>query len=306
MGTIRVAIIFSVLAGCASVPVHVIHESAKGVVYLEKASDPTFEATHPVSLHPSVLRSVLQGVQVEDERTALDTLLSSEKKMSRVFTDEAVDFLAPLLSSALEKAAADQVIQFRIRYAGRIVPPEGGAAVGSSEPSSIPRSETTAGMLYAYGRSLDLTITELQHRAERPDAVNMPNRRLPNPNGLGGKRVAFDPSAALRPGTFAPLNLGDPDLTTLVIDYQRLEGLGTTGAKMQTQNAGSISRQEAPSNARQERAAGVEDMQAIKELLIKKDLEVEALKTEVGTLKRRLAEQQFQIEQLRHKDSPSR
>jgi hypothetical protein len=294
--TLRILAGVSLLAGCTSTPTQIIHQSPRGTVYLEKATNRTFQAAHPISLHPGIVSKVLQGVQIQSDRTAIESLFSSQEKASRVFSDEAVQFLAPLLSSALEQAAPDQVVRFRVQYAGRIVPPGGGAGVGSSEPVSTAHSETTAGTLYAYGLSLNLIITEFQHRPERPDAVNMPNRRLPDPTGLGGRRVAFQPVAALKPETYAPVQQDDPDLTTLVIDYRRLEKVATEDqAKLEDPPP------ESRSGNRQAQPQG-QDVQAIKDLLIKKDLEVEALKNEVASLKRQLADREAQMEQLKRRN----
>jgi hypothetical protein len=297
--TLRLVAILGLVAGCASSPALVIHQSPRGAVYLEKAPDRTFQAAHPISLHPAVLSKVLQGVQIQNDRTALDTIFSSQEKTSRVFFDQDIQFLAPLLSSALEQAAPDQVVRFSLQYVGRIAPPGGGAGIASSEPASTPRSETTAGTLYAYGLSLNLTITEFRHRPDRPDAINMPNRRLADPTGLGGRRVAFQPDTALKPEAYAPLRQDDPELVTLVIDYRRLEEV--PAGSPQPEATRSVPAQEGLSGKRPDHAGG-EDVQAIKDLLIKKDLEGEALKSEVGSLKRQLADREAQIEQLKRKD----
>jgi hypothetical protein len=269
------------LSGCAaSRPQIVIHESPRGSVSLEKAEG-TFQAAHPIVLESALIRKVLQGVYVQEGETVVGSVFASSPKALRVFSDEDVLFLSPLLATALSQASQNQVVSFRLRYAGGLVPAGGGAAVGSSEPASSSKIETTSGTVYAYGMSLNLTLTEYRHRPERPDAINMPNRRLPDPTGLGERKVVFLPGAARRPDNYSPRPAGDQELTTLVIDYQLLAKLPASAL-------------EAPQPNPKSQEASSEELQSIKDRLIKKDLEMETMKEELKSIRKQLDDQEAQ------------
>src|SRR5205823_10578595 len=112
------------LMACASHPQALINESPKGSVYLQPVVSRDFQATHPISIEPAILVKGLQRVYLSEE-TALEALVRSEGNAKRVFTDEDVEFLAPLLASALKRAAPNQIVAFRVRYPGpRTVPRE--------------------------------------------------------------------------------------------------------------------------------------------------------------------------------------
>src|SRR6058998_1351618 len=158
--------------GCASPrPDMIIQESQKGSVYLERASDRSFQAAHPIKLDPSLIARVLRGVRLQERKGTIQTLFASQTKMIRAFSDEDVEFLAPLLATAFSQAASDQQVGFRLTYpaTGRSISGRVGAGVGSSDPplNSL-GPEITYGTLYSYGRSLYLTLIEFRHAPDRP------------------------------------------------------------------------------------------------------------------------------------------
>ena len=186
-------LVAALLGGCASLHPNVtIHESPQGAVYLEPISDRQTEASHPIKLDPSMIAGVLGGLFVSEANTTMDRLFSTNPKPARVFSDEETAYFAPLISTALSKASPVQCVQFRmVRPASTLWRPEGGgAAVGSSAPSQTgSQPETTAGSVYAYGRSLHVTLTQYRHRDVRPDMISGPNRYFPDPTGLNGRQV---------------------------------------------------------------------------------------------------------------------
>ncbi|MBI4401320.1 MAG: hypothetical protein HY581_06795 [Nitrospirae bacterium] len=315
-----------IAAGCASSPRSeaTVHESQRGSVYvsLDRVPDKSFQAAHPIKLPPDVIARALRGLYVLEETSAVQAVFATQVKPVRAFSDEQIQFLAPSVAAALAEAASDQRVEFRVVYpvpAGLL--PEGkGAAVGSSRPYSPgPGLETTGGTLYAYGLSLHLTLTKYRHRPERPDTINMPNRRLPDPTGLAQREVLFLPAEALRPETHQQTGfLGEPDLKTFVIDYELLAKLPgaqpsavsspaaqpekRTGASERTQPS-------SPADSRatklaEPRAATAEELQSMKELIIKKDVELEAMKEELRALRRQL-EQQAEPQQPNEKKKPA-
>src|SRR5213593_2646881 len=160
-----------VAVACASPPRPelIFHEGPKGSVYLQRASDRSFQAAHPIKLDSSLITRVLRGVRVQDLKGTVETLFASQPKVVRAFSDEDTEFLAPLLATAFSQAASDQQVGFRLTYpsTGRSISGRVGAGVGSSDPplNSL-GPEITSGTLYAYGLSLYLTLTQFRHAPE--------------------------------------------------------------------------------------------------------------------------------------------
>jgi hypothetical protein len=132
---------------------------------------------------------VLRGVVVEENRGFFRKLVSGKPEAVRVFRDENVEYLAPLLVEGLTRAASDQQVGFRVVRTG------------------VP-TESTMGSLYVYGRSLYLTLPWL-----------IPVSRY----GAGGPALSpsilFIPESAKRPDSYRDARSTD---ATLVIDYGML------------------------------------------------------------------------------------
>lgn len=310
-------------AGCASAagPETIVFDSHQGRIHLEALPEKDLQAAHPITLPATTMTQVLRGVQVVGDKSTVEGLFDGKPKPTRVFSDDEVAFLAPPLVKALAQASPSQQVSFRVSH---LVSPiafqeREGAAVGSSEaPPYGPEPETTAGSLYVQGLSLHLTLAEYHHRPTRPDAINMPNRQIPDRTGLDRLQVVFSPRAALRPDAFKSSGIfGDANATTLVIDYQLLAKLP---AAMTTQPAPSASPPtttqepgktigQAPAKPTTAPPAQAEsqttEMQSVKDLLIKKDLEMQELKEELRAIKKQLAEQDADKQKLKKKKKPT-
>jgi len=147
---------------------------------------------------------------------------------------------------------------------------------------------------------LVVALEEYHQRPARPDAVNMPNRRLPDKTGLDRLQVVFVPEAARRPDIYLPPGGGgDNRQTTLVIDYQLLATLPASVGSQAAAPAAKPDRALAPaqdSSAAQtgsapSEAASAQELQSVKDLLIKKDLEMQELKEELRSIRKQLTEQ---------------
>ncbi|MBI3808292.1 MAG: hypothetical protein HY281_12395 [Nitrospirae bacterium] len=220
------------LSACATGPDLdlTIHASERGAVYVERIPDRSFQAAHPMALSADTMARVLRGVVVKDGRGALGNLATSASKPEavRAFADEEVAYLAPLLIEGLTKAASDQQIGFRVVKVSAPIQSQSGGLVFCLSDVRFPgvcesdqsqggvSEESTAGSLYAYGRSLYLTLTEYRHRAERTESNTLVNRRMFNPAGLANHTVHFVPESAKRPDTYRTARSTD---ATLVIDY---------------------------------------------------------------------------------------
>jgi len=283
--------------GCAAKPRPqiLIHETPAGSVYLEHVTDKSFQAAHPIKLDPSLIARVLGGVLIKEEGTAFGALFSSSAKGLRALSEAEVTYLTPHVASALSQAAPDEQVTFRLNQVG---PPtykdREGAAAGSSEPAlQLAPKETTAGTIYAYGKSLHVTLTQYHAREERADTINMPNRRLPEPTGLERREVLFEPEIAVRSETYETSWLmGEPVVRTLIIDYDTLAKVPAIKPATAAPAAGA-----AATTPGQAPSASSEDMQALKEMVTRKDQELEKLKKDVEELKRQQAGQDKQTQQ---------
>ena len=88
--------------------------------------------------------------------------------------------------------------------------------------SASAAQETSAGSVFVHGRSLHIQFHQLRVKPERPDAVNMPNRRLPDLTGLTYHALSFAFSSARRPASYVIRGNAD---ATLVLDYEQIVGL---------------------------------------------------------------------------------
>lgn len=292
------AVIFACLVttGCASMGK--IHESARGSVYLEEVPDWSFEAAHPTSIDPITMANVLRGIQIEERKSMNQSAMGMEPRVVRAFSDDDVEFLAPLLATALSKAHPEELVGFRL------VQPASAGTI------------STAGTLYAHGSYLYLSLT--QYRSN-PDSRS--GRQLSGSGGLTKRVVSFVPEAAQR------LNLPRPpgapvqsNLTTLIIDYASLAKLPSQKpelAKIPAAASETIPAPVAQVSALNESASAnaaakdaqdidflgqkLEELRATKELVSKKDVELKVLKRDVQFLRSQLAEREVQIQKLKGK-----
>jgi hypothetical protein len=202
-----------------------IQESELGAVYMERIHDRSFHAAHPIALSADIMARILRGVIVKDSRGPLANLVAAKSEAVHAFGDEEIAYLAPLLADGLTKAAPDQQVGFRVAHVGAQSPSQSNGMVFCSSSVRFPgacSSEQpllTEGSLYAYGRSLYLTVTEYRRRLEPGETVNKAAQRIANPTGLAGRTVSFVPESAKRPDSYRTARSTD---ATLVIDYDLL------------------------------------------------------------------------------------
>jgi len=260
-----------------------LHESDRGKVSLERISNRSFQAAHPIKLPIDTMSRVLRGVLVRDDQGFLQNIGVRKADALRAFSEEDVAFLAPKIADGLTRAASDQQVGFTIKQTGAPVYSQRvGAAVGSSEPPlRLAPPESTSGSIYAYGRSLYVTLTQYRYRVERADTINMANRRVPDQSGLVNHTVLFAPESAKRPDSYRDSRSVD---STLVIDYELL-------AHLPLDSGPAVSSQPAPTAGS---ATTAVEPQATKGGAAQKDPELEALRRELEDIKRQLAEQDAQ------------
>ncbi len=218
------------LSACATGPEldTTIQESELGAVYMERIHDRSFHAAHPIALSADIMARILRGVIVKDSRGPLANLVAAKSEAVRAFGDEEIAYLAPLLAEGLTKAAPDQQVGFRVAHVGALNSPQSSGISFCSSSVRFPGACTseqpllTEGSLYAYGRSLYLTLTEYRRRLETGETINKADQRIANPTGLASRAVSFIPESAKRPDSYRTARSTD---ATLVIDYDLLATL---------------------------------------------------------------------------------
>ncbi len=251
------------LSACATGPKLdlTINESERGAVYLERISDRSFQAAHPITLSADTMARVLRGVVVKENRGFLGNLVAGKPEAVRVFGDEDVEYLAPLLVEGLTRAASDQQVGFRV-------------------VQTRASAESTKGSLYAYGRSLYLTLPWLI-------AVSR--------SGAGGptqsSTLLLIPESAKRPDSYRDARSTD---ATLVIDYELLASLPAepdTAVRLAPQ----------PASAPTTGIPGepLKESSPANEQKTQRDVELEALRKEVQDIKRQLAEQKNEVQDIK-------
>ncbi len=243
------------LSACATGPELdvTIHESDRGGVYVERIPDRSFRAAHPITLTADTMTRVLRGVAVKEDRGPFGNLIIG-RSIVRAFTDEDVQFLAPLLAEGLAKAASDQQVGFRVVQPGMV--------------------ELTRGSLYVYRQSLYLTVPWLTPLSGHGGATPT----LP-------PTVLFIPESAKRPDSYRDKRSTE---MMLVIDYGLLASLPTDSGAAPPGQAPIA----APPIATGQTTAPVPATQTIQSPTQPSEREWEDMRKELQDLKRQLAEQQ--------------
>jgi hypothetical protein len=144
-GLLGLTLMGAMAPGCSSTSTTVQQTAAtqpSGSVRLEEVADWEFEATHPSAIDATTLDSLLRAVIISEATQDLSNLPVDGSKPMRVFSDEDVRYLAPLLAQALSQAQPEYVVAFRLS-----------SSAGSG-------SEPTAGTLYVRNDKVYLTLSE--------------------------------------------------------------------------------------------------------------------------------------------------
>lgn len=263
-----VVLMLVVASGCSTDnrPLLLVHDSPRGTVSLETLPSGSLEADQPISLAESTVAQVLSGVLVKPQERLLQEILAGDAPPERAFHPEDVTFLAPLVRAALGRAGPDDFVRFQTR------------------PSTDSGQDQTGGALYVKGSAVVFALTQYRARSPQPVRTGKADRRAPRPAGLGRYTIAFLPR-----GVEVPLPAAPPDELTmgefrvLAIDYAllaKLQALDTESPPLSS--SGDIDSGRANDNA------GRVDLGTLKDLIIQKDVEIEALRQEVEALRRQL------------------
>ena len=154
-GLLGLTLLGAMAAGCSSTAATVQQKAAaqpQGSVRLEEVADWEFEASHPSTIALATLDSLLRGVMISDAQTDISNLPVDGSKPMKVFSDEDVHYLAPLLAQALSQAQPEYVVAFRLS-----------SSAGSG-------SEPTAGTLYVRNDRLYLILSEHHGPLEKTES----------------------------------------------------------------------------------------------------------------------------------------
>ncbi len=192
----------------------VLFEDPRGTVFLQTMPDGSVQATHPITLDPLLLAHILKGIEVQDQERGLQKILGGTSAPTPVFSDDQIQFLAPLLAEGLRTAMPDQRIGYRVEI----------THTGSFLESST--TETTTGSFYAYGRQLYVILSQYRYSPMRTNLNigDMANRSRPlDYSGLRNRILVFTPNAAQRSDPFDQPAGEKPTDRFLAIDYQLLQ-----------------------------------------------------------------------------------
>jgi len=268
----------------------VLSEDPRGTVSLQSMADRSIQASHPIHLEPTLLARVLSGMQVQEQQRGLQDLLAGSASPVPVFSPEEVQFLTPRIAKALTAAGTGEAVLFQVTS-----PRQG---TGRLEHSV---TETTAGSLYAYGLSLYVTLSQYRYAPAQPSTNDPAHRRLPDPSGLSNRILLFTPSTAQRSDSFHRPTGGSSSDRFLAIDYQLLQQASLLApaserATPPVEHVAAPTREQLagtrPPDAQLDSPAQREaEIHTLKDLVIKKDLELEVLRKELQSVRKQLDSQ---------------
>ncbi|TAJ24352.1 MAG: hypothetical protein EPO64_09635 [Nitrospirae bacterium] len=232
----------------------------------------------------------------------MQTLTSGFPQPNPVFSDDAAALLGPHIASALAKAKPTQWVRFR------------------ALTTTTTGIETSEGTVYRTGSSLYVTLQRYRYNPARQSGDSKPLREPLERWGLGQRELLFFPEAA-RSSDGIPPPIESPHQTTVGIDYAKLQTFPETASRpiapppsaAQVATTQDRPRIAPPSTLPPGTVAGTQetganpsplsppadptagqaqDLQSIKDLLIKRDLELQATQKELQEIKKKLAEKE--------------
>jgi len=202
----------------------ILFEDARGSVSLQTISNPLVQASHPIRLEPALLAQLLTGLKVHDEGIGphrLATGFAGQPSTHPLFSEDQIQFLAPLFAEGLRTATPNQSIEYRV-----VTTHEGSNRFQSAT------TETTAGSLYAYGRELYVILSQYRYNPMRTnmDFGDIPYRSQEplDYSGLRYRTLRFTPKAALRADIPNPPTMEKYPNRFVAVDYQLLDQAART------------------------------------------------------------------------------
>src|SRR5262245_27033618 len=200
----------------------ILFEDPRGSVSLQTFSKPSIQASHPINLEPALLAQLLTGLEIDDggvgahHMKSMQSSVTGTVAISPLFSEDQVQFLAPLLAEGLRRATPNKSIEYRV--------------VTTHEPSNryqTPITETTTGSLYGHGRQLYVILSQYRYNPmltnlDKNDVVFRSQERL-DYSGLRWRTLRFTPEAAVRADSPNPPTMEKSTDKFVAIDYQLLD-----------------------------------------------------------------------------------
>ena len=268
----------------------ILFEDPRGTVSLQAMADQSIQATQPITLDPTLIAQVLKGMTVQDQERGIQRLLAGRSSPVPVFSDDQIQFLAPLLAEGLRTAAPTERVAYRVQT----------THPGSMLESSI--TETTAGSFYAYGRQLYVILSQYRYAPTRANLnVNDTAYRMsrPDSSGLRDRILLFTSSAALRSNAFDPPTGKESTDRFLAIDYQLMQQVPTAATAEQAAPQTGTSLTPGSSVG-----AGASESQARSTEALSQ--EVEALRKELQSVQQQLGNQPTKPDSPKRKTTPQK
>jgi hypothetical protein len=198
-------------------------------VSLQTISDPLIQLSHPIKLESALLAQLLTGLEIHERgigpHRRVTNGFAGQPSTYPLFSEDQIQFLAPLLAEGLRTATANQSVEFRV-----VTTQEGSNRFQSAT------TETTAGSLYAYGRQLYVILSQYRYNPMRTnlDIFDIPYRSQEplDYSGLRYRTLQFTPKAALRTDSPKPPKMEKSTDRFVAVDYQLLDQ-ATRAAKTQ-------------------------------------------------------------------------
>ena len=264
-----------IISGCAGGTETTLSHNTKGTVYLEEVSNWSFEAGHPAVIDQLTMTKVVKGLYRNDDMSGSSRMPAGGSKPMRIFNDEDVEFLSPLLAQGLSKAKPEQLVGFRLS-----------SSAGSG-------SEPITGSIYVQKGLIYVTIEEgAAQTVFMPESVA---RTEPAPAYIAGDA----PGAMTMIIDYHAL-AGAPMPEAMPIAKASASTTIASMAASTPANAQAASASTGQEAAQDEfLAQKLSDLKVAKEALAKKNSEIAMLRKESQWMKRELRDRNEEIKALR-------
>jgi len=243
--------VFPFIGGCTWAPKvkTPIYSGPEGTVALITVSEGTLHPSHPVTLDPPALSSILNGIYIQQHSRFLQTLLAGQDKPTRVFSTSQVQFLTPHLVEAFSQVTKEEIVTFTL--------PRG----------NQPGENAVKGQLYKEGKLLIVNVGN-SAISKNQSTRSKQSKTSNTPPGLQEPILTFIPKEALH--NSQTKNHGKPEhqANQLLINYEymtkrtsSLQPNSSTGIAPQEKQASPITtplgesdpRQDSPSSTHQDK-----------------------------------------------------
>ena len=267
------------LIACSAVsPLTTVGEGPLGSVALERLASrgttakygspqSAFQASHPATLPAPIVSRLLSGLSVAGlDRPAI----ALTQEPYPLFSQEEAEFVTPLIVRALSQAEPDQRVRFTLQDDGLI----------------------TQGTLYLHKTTLRVSLSH--YRAPRGQSNTRP----------AALTLSFTPSDALvRDDVPQSWMLIEPEQPGVAVALEALNQLPTAMAAPAV-NKSVVDKTVAPAAPASDQARLQQELQTTKDVVVKQAQEVQALKAELESLRRQLAEKESAAPKTKPKTSP--